>query len=407
MTIWPPSPLDGKAPPILASFRRLDTGNAENLSKQLGQIPELNLDDTGEAIKKLVSEAQAEFRSGRTPLHFPDVPNAQSERWQKLGLPAKTGISDALAAPEAAKTLGKLSRDVRLRRLIATPDREGKMQPALVSALVRLLADAVRQNDDGKTIECLPALWQMLQAEDEASRTVLVQYLSRLNQASASIPLAQRALYETSPEIRHLAVAELKKRPPEQYRQVLLDGFRYPWPPVAQHAAEALVELEDSEAGPALAKLLEQPDPAAPFLPADPKQKPQVRELVRVNHLKNCLMCHAPSFADRDTVPGRVPVAGKKLELVYYSGPRRSEDIFVRADITYIRQDFSACQKVENPGAWPEVQRFDYLVRTREATAEEIAAQQKKPANASYPQRDAVLWAIEGLAAKAPPPKAP
>jgi hypothetical protein len=54
---------------------------------------------------------------------------------------------------------------------------------------------------------------------------------------------------------------------------------------------------------------------------------------------------------------------------------------------------------VENPKSWPERQRFDYLVRTREATPEEIAAQNAIPqkAEAQYPQREAVLTVLRKL----------
>jgi hypothetical protein len=43
----------------------------------------------------------------------------------------------------------------------------------------------------------------------------------------------------------------------------------------------------------------------------------------------------------------------------------------VRADVVYFRQDFSAMHKVAIPEKWPEIQRFDYLVRKRELTARE------------------------------------
>src|SRR5262249_29981030 len=148
----------------------------------------------------------------------------------------------------------------------------------------------------------------------------------------------------------------------------LLDGLRYPWAPAADHAAEALVALNDREAIPPLAELLGGPDPAGPAplafhdidrahlayhnidpaqlaaapgspepwrspavalderqgggrrtrLMADPGGLPQsikasdgevyaVREVVRVNHLRNCLLCHPPSLADGDMVRGAVP----------------------------------------------------------------------------------------------------
>ena len=54
-----------------------------------------------------------------------------------------------------------------------------------------------------------------------------------------------------------------------------------------------------------------------------------------------------------------------------YYGPREGITL-VRADITYLRQDFSMQQAVEQPGAWSDVQRFDFLVRTRALTDKEI-----------------------------------
>src|SRR5262249_9361104 len=51
-----------------------------------------------------------------------------------------------------------------------------------------------------------------------------------------------------------------------------------------------------------------------------------------------------------------------------------SPDIFVRADVTYLRQDFSEMQPVANAAPWPAMQRFDFLVRTRTLTEKDAAA---------------------------------
>ena len=72
----------------------------------------------------------------------------------------------------------------------------------------------------------------------------------------------------------------------------------------------------------------------------------------------------------------------------------------MRADITYLRQDFSLLERVAKPDNWPEWQRFDCLVRTRELTADERAVLDKKPRKSkpvSYPQREAVLFALREL----------
>ena len=104
--------------------------------------------------------------------------------------------------------------------------------------------------------------------------------------------LAKMAVFDLSAKVRASALQVLANRPRGEYRQVLLDGLRYPWAPAANHAAEALVVLEDTDALSALKELAKLPDPSAPVY--DPEQKKHfVREVVRINHLANCMLCHA------------------------------------------------------------------------------------------------------------------
>jgi hypothetical protein len=49
-------------------------------------------------------------------------------------------------------------------------------------------------------------------------------------------------------------------------------------------------------------------------------------------------------------------------------------EILVRVDVTYLRQIFSVMQAVDDANPWPERQRFDFLVRTRQLTEEEATA---------------------------------
>jgi hypothetical protein len=120
--------------------------------------------------------------------------------------------------------------------------------------------------------------------------------------------------------------------------------------------------------------------------------------MVRVNHLRNCFLCHAPSLDTRDPVQGSVPTPGQPLPAGYSAG--RGKGPFVRADVTYLRQDFSVMQRVEKPDRWPAWQRFDFLVRTRALTPQEAAALDKgepAPHRMLYPQREAVLFALREL----------
>ena len=126
----------------------------------------------------------------------------------------------------------------------------------------------------------------------------------------------------------------------------------------------------DLEAVPHLLPLLDAPPPAR-FLASDRPGKPActVRELVRINHLANCVLCHAPSHDRNDLVRGAVPLGGQPLPppVAYYEQGQN----FVRADVTYLRQHFSVQQPVARPGAWPAYQRFDYLVRVRRLSPHE------------------------------------
>jgi hypothetical protein len=210
-------------------------------------------------------------------------------------------------------------------------------------------------------------------------------------------------MVDLSPEVRESAVLALKDRPRSEFKDLLLAGLRYPWAAVPAHAAEALVALREKDTIPALVKALEAPDPADPFtIKMGKKEVPVVRELVRVNHLSNCVLCHAPSTNRADLIRGAVPVLGKPLPAPattpqYYE---RGEN-FVRADITYLRQDFSVIQTVAQPGQWPANQRYDYMVRLRRPSAKELKFFEKVRAERPLtPQRKALLFALRELTGK-------
>jgi hypothetical protein len=136
-----------------------------------------------------------------------------------------------------------------------------------------------------------------------------------------------------------------------------------------------------------------------------------VRELVRINYHRNCLLCHAPSntgtVAPNTLTPG-VPIPGEPLT----HNPYRSisPDVRVRLDVTYLRPDFSVLQAVADAHPWPEMQRFDFLVRTRTVTEEEAAAYRqalaKQEAGKQSPYQRALLGALRELTGKDTEPSA-
>jgi hypothetical protein len=63
-----------------------------------------------------------------------------------------------------------------------------------------------------------------------------------------------------------------------------------------------------------------------------------------------------------------------------------------------LKQDFSVVLEVPKAHPWPDMQRFDSFVRTREV--DEPDSDVALPDNASYPQRDAILFALRKLTGK-------
>ncbi len=82
----------------------------------------------------------------------------------------------------------------------------------------------------------------------------------------------------------------------------------------------------------------------------------------------------------------------------------------MRIDVTYLRQDFSIFQAVADANPWPEMQRFDFLVRTRTLTDEEVTAYREKLANREpgrlSPYQRAALAALRELSGRDAEPSA-
>jgi hypothetical protein len=240
-------------------------------------------------------------------------------------------------------------------------------------------------------------------------RRGLVRYLAGVPHIEATRALARLAIFAPESEIRRSAIVALKVRRDQDYADILLQGVRYPWPAIAQHATEAAVQLNRTDLVKSFVALLDEPDPRAPVLEeVDHKPVSVVRELVRINHHRNCMLCHAPGqglqsnavmFSSVVPAPSVAPPPPATLvpavisqpapigpgSLIMQGTPLTAQvpipdeplptpsqgygstipDILVRIDVTYLRQDFSLLQPVSNAAPWPEMQRFDYLVRKR------------------------------------------
>jgi hypothetical protein len=260
------------------------------------------------------------------------------------------------------------------------------------------------------------ALMQVLAPESPGLRLGLVRYLAGVSHVEATKALAKLALFSAEEEVRRAAVDALQVRRERDYTAILLEGFRYPLPAVARRAAEALIKLERKDLLPQLVALLDEPDPRAPAVQeVNGKKVPVVRELVRLNHHHSCLLCHAPgntSTVSPESLTASVPIPGDPLPPPSqgYNNPS-VPDILVRVDVTYLRQDFSMFLPVADANPWPEMQRFDFLVRQRPLTEDEARSYREKLTSrepgAVHPHQRAALAALRELTGRDTEPTAP
>lgn len=373
----------------------------EELRDQLALVPEagLRLPD----IRTLMDTYDAHFR-----LTAPDFqPTLLLQvRPDLASFPLRTGSAVQLD-PAAAATLGTLSRKLHAYVDSATPkDVLGqRVDPSQLRQLLRL--EKRGRRPEWLRPEAVPVLRQILSHEQTPLRHLLIELLAEVPHRRSSELLAERAVFDLTPEVRAAAVAGLHARPREEFRHVFLNAMRFPWAPAADHAAEALAALDDRDAVPSLVALLKLPDPSAPYPGA--RGGEFQRELVRVNHLSNCLMCHVPAQTLQDPVIGLVPGVQRRV-VGGYGGrqtSRGSSPLWVRADVRFFRQDFAESLAVGPPNMpGRPTFRFDYLVRNR-ALAPKDAKRLKEhyDQQPSYDQREAVLFALRELTGQDPGPK--
>ena len=246
----------------------------------------------------------------------------------------------------------------------------------------------------------VPVLMQMHTFQSESFRIGMVDHLNTIR-VETTRGLAMLALFSPEDKVQAAAVDALKLRKTADYANVLVAGLRYPWPIVSNRAADALVKTRARTVIDELVRVLEEPDPRAPV---KGKTSYHVRELVRVNHHHNCLLCHAPASGDvpSGVLTAPVPLPGQPFpppSSGQYYAP--SDPNIVRADMTYLRQDFSVMMKVPDAKPWPEMQRYDFFVRSREVTASEAAGIVRTLAEQTPPNHVAAHYALRVDGARA------
>jgi hypothetical protein len=180
---------------------------------------------------------------------------------------------------------------------------------------------------------------------------------------------------------------------------------------VAKRAADAIAGTGRADLLAELVAVLEEEDPRMPQ--AKNGKKAVVREMVKVNHHRNCMLCHAPGtggVVPASALTAEVPVQGQPLPSPAQGYGQSSPDLMIRIDVTYLRQDFSVMLAVAEPHQWPEMQRFDFMVRERALTADEADEYREKltPKGAGVlsPYHKAALSALRELTGKDTAPTA-
>jgi HEAT repeat protein len=343
-------------------------------------------------------------------------------------LPLRQG-SGAQLSPRDAGNLAVLSRKMHTYFNTVSPLGPSGERTNATGLAIALSNDMRGKKLEWLRVEAVPALNQMLMTEDQPFRLLLVQLLTEIPERPATLALVQRVLFDLSPEVRERAVQALAGRNPLDYRPPLLSALRYPWAPVAEHAAEALVSLKDKDSVPTLVTLLPLPDPTEP----QPFHKQLVaQQLVRLNHNNSCLICHPPALLGSEPVIGFDPVPRQGIPPPTSGGPMRGgrcasgsmagrspgsvpTTTWIRADIAFLRQDFSVALPVRQilvpavappgrkanppqPGIIQQVQRFDFVVQRRLLTPGEKRLWEKTgQPRKDYPQREAILFALREL----------
>ncbi len=412
----------------LREFKRIREVPESRVRAELTKVPDLLINpvwirqSTTSRFRRLFEPDLQNVRNlekETTPLKTPPYVVSSLTQFRKH-LPGLKNELESLFPPDEATELDVLSR--KLRKVLAKATNKDSLagRAGLFGSVGdnRLDMEVFRNEIESQCSEwyrpeAISTLCQILEPETKALRLFLVEMMRDIPCQKSTDALARMALFDISPQVREAAIEALRTRPIESYRQKLLAGLMYPWLPAAEHAAEALVALEDRKAVPHLIALLENSKDPRMIYPQDRKDKPSYMhnlvplesfrgeplrvEMVKINHLANCLLCHKPTDNPNGNLVSRAPVPGQPLpdgfdvrSPAYYD----LGEALVRADVTRLRQDFSVTLTVPDSGAWPGQQRFDYLLMIRPATAKE----REEFANLTQPQHHGpVLFALREL----------
>lgn len=331
-----------------------------DVKQQPAPITTADVRDDEELLEQFTAKRSLE---SQRHLHLEMLQRLAVERSDLRGLPLRD-LSECFTPAPRAKHNQEFTSAFREftsgrrdpRRLL---DRSASQNP--YSRSPSTFADLIKASMGENQQEQVTVLEQILQPESREYRVALVEVLAQIPGQDSSAVLARRALYDLDEDVRSQAVGVLSKRPTNDAHAVLEAGLRHPLATVQANAFWALNQFRTRH---------EQQNIDVPARHISVPYRNAVNsfvvdELVKVNHLRNCVLCHPKSAASDQVLRGQIPTPGRPLPRIYYNS---NHGDFVRADIVYLRQDFSVSMPVQQAKPWPDLQRFDFFVRTRPAT---------------------------------------
>jgi len=394
--------------------------------RDLGQVEEVELDQltphnaVGHAVGQQATALISRIKDSNAKKVDAFIEELMSQRPELRGMPFAMGDACRLKEERraefgvaAALVRNSLRKAGETNRNSATPSERTRVQE-----FWKLYDEAAPRKDLDRRKHVagarVAALEQVLGPETPAMHAALVQHLQQIADPESTRALTRLAVFSAADEVRKAALKALQERPAREVTEVLMHGLRHPWPVAAERAAEAIAQLGRKDLVPELVNLLGERDPRLPVIETiEGKKTPVVREMVRVNHTRNCLMCHSPATGG-DQILGlglttaQIPTSPSDTPSDGYRSDPGFPDILVRIDVTYLRQDFSVMQPVQNSQPWPQLQRFDFLVRKRQLTKDEAEAYTAKLGNRGEPSpyQLAANTALRQLTGKAAEPTA-
>jgi len=385
-----PEPISAIVPPL--HVPRLDAD--EMLAHLREDIPQVQFDTKSGSAKDALLRVAAKRENllaqlaGELPLEQQLMQRLVKHRNDVEGLPFRWG-EGCRSRRDSVEVLDQVSLQVRGVRGTPPLAASDVVPTSRDEQLLKLL----EENAHWKSPHAVGALEQTLQVECPEVRTAMIEHFATINGPEASRALAHRAVFDHGRAVRFSAIEALRGRPADEYEPLLLEALQHPWDAAAWNAAEALALISDAHLVPELLAALDAPPPSAPQ--QDEQGDWRIREMVAVGHMQNCVLCHAPSASPDDEVRGLIPNPNAWPPSVYYSGGPQGD--FVRADVTYLKQDFSVIQPIDDHGRLPKNQRFDYLVRERKLTQEERLELAQLADERSASHREAVVFLLGQL----------